>query len=160
MKRLQRSLLIDREPQAVFALISDPERASEFFVGLTRWEPRSRRRRGLGARFKVLMRVGSIEAGGLVRITGWRPDELIEWEAEAGITQRGRWAIRPATAGTELHLEIEFELEGPGSRLVEAIAGRVVGRNMTATLLAVRRLLEFEGRPPHATARAKGRAAR
>ena len=159
MKRLHRSLLIAREPQVVFALISDPDRASEFFVGLTRWESRSRRRRGLGARFKVLMRIGSIEAGGLVRITGWRPDELIEWESEAGITQRGRWVVRPATGGTELHLEIEFELEGPGSRLVEAIAGRVVGRNMTATLLAVRRLLEFEGRPARGTARAKARAA-
>ncbi|HEX9312551.1 MAG TPA: SRPBCC family protein [Actinomycetota bacterium] len=160
MKRLHRSLLIDREPGAVFALISDPERASEFFVGLTRWEPRSRRRRGLGARFKVLMRVGSIEAGGLVRITGWRPGELIEWESEAGITQRGRWAIRPATGGTELHLQIEFELEGPGSWLVESIAGRVVGRNMTATLLAVRRMLEFESRParPPATAKAKAKA--
>lgn len=160
MKRLHRSLLIDREPRAVFALISDPERASDFFVGLTRWEPRSRRRRGLGARFKVLMRVGSIEAGGLVRVTGWRPDELIEWESEAGITQRGRWSIRPATGGTELHLEIEFELEGPGSRLVEAIAGRMVGRNMTATMLAVRRLLEFEGRParPRASAKSKAKA--
>jgi polyketide cyclase/dehydrase/lipid transport protein len=111
---------------------------------MTRWEPKSRRRRGVGARFKVLMRVGSIEAGGIVRITEWREDELVAWESESGIDQRGQMSVRPATGGTELHLVIEFSLDGPGSWLVEQIAARILGRNMSATLLAARRILEHE----------------
>ena len=87
---LQRSLLIDRDASEVFALVSDPDRLAGFFVGITRWEVRSRQRRGKGATYKVLMRVGSIEAGGLLRITDWRDDELIEWESESGIPRRGR----------------------------------------------------------------------
>jgi hypothetical protein len=71
-----------------------------------------RRVRGLGARFRVLMKVGSIEAGGTVRITDWVNDELIGWSSEAGIHQRGRWTVQPATGGTEVGLEIEYELSG------------------------------------------------
>ena len=149
--RVHRSLLIDREPSSVFDLISDPDRLRSFFVGITRWDVRSRQRRGKGARYRVLMRVGSIEAGGQLRITGWQPEELIEWDSESGITQRGRWQLRPATGGgTEVHLEIEFHLEGPGAWLVERLAGRVIARNVTATLLAARRILEFEERRPGA----------
>lgn len=148
--KIHRSILVDRDPQAVFALVSDASRLAGFFVGITVWEPRSQKRRGKGARFKVLMRVGSIEAGGLLRITEWRENELIAWDSEAGIRQRGHWRLHPAVGGTDLHLEIDFTLEGPGSWLVERIAGRVVARNMTATLLAARRLLEFESRIPAA----------
>lgn len=144
MRHLHRSLLIDRTPHDVFALVSDPDRFAQFFVGMTLWEPRSRRRRGKGARYKVLMRVGSIEAGGIVRITEWREDDLVAWEAESGIDQRGQMTVRPTAGGTELHLEIEFALDGPGSWLVEQIAARIVGRNMSATLLAARRILEHE----------------
>ena len=69
MHRLRQGILIERKPADVFGLISDPARYPDFFTGITRWEPRSSKRRGLGARFRVLMRVGSIEAGGTVRIT-------------------------------------------------------------------------------------------
>ncbi len=159
--KLHRAVLIDRASRDVFALVSDPERLAGFFVGITRWEVKSRQRRGKGAKYRVLMRVGSIEAGGVLRLTGWREPELIEWEAESGITQRGRWEVRPAAGGgSELHLEIDFSLEGPGSWLVERLAGRSVARNMTATLLAARRILEFE-RPSRTTpAASAGRRAR
>ena len=56
--------------------------------------------------------------------------------------------------GTEVHLEIEFHLEGPGAWLVERLAGRVIARNVTATLLAARRILEFEERRPVSARRA------
>ena len=40
-------------------------------------------------------------------------------------------------------LEVSFDLSGgPVGRLVELLAGRMVGRNLYATLLAARRLVE------------------
>ncbi|HEX2030084.1 MAG TPA: SRPBCC family protein [Actinomycetota bacterium] len=153
--RVQRTIVVDREPERVFALVSDPNRYPEFFVGITRWEPASRKRRGPGARFRVRMRVGSIEAGGEVKVTAWKPGRLIAWAAERGIPQRGAWRLRPVRAGTEIRLEVEFDLSGgPLGRLVERAVGRIVGRNLSATLLAVRRILEQEGSVAAVEARA------
>jgi ribosome-associated toxin RatA of RatAB toxin-antitoxin module len=147
MIRVQRSLLVERDPEAVFGLLSDPARYPEFMVGITHWRPLSGTRRGVGTRFRVLMRVGSIEAGGIVKVVKWDENRLIEWSSERGIQQRGRWELRRAKSGTEVQLTLEFDLSGgPVGRLVERLTGRMVSRNMYATLLAVRRLLEYEGR--------------
>lgn len=142
MKTVRRSLLIEKPPSEVFDLIDDTDRYPEFFVGMTRWQPRSENKSGVGARFRVLMKVGSIEAGGTVRVTEWTRPESIAWVYEEGIHQHGRWELQPRDAGTEVTLEVGFDLSGgPVGRLVEQIAGRIVGRNLTATLLAARRLL-------------------
>jgi len=93
--------------------------------------------------------VGSIEAGGVVRVTDWQEPRTIAWKSERGISQQGRWTVTPhEDRASELHLEIAYELGGgPVGELVERIVGRVVGGNMHATLLAARRILEFEERP-------------
>ena len=99
--RIERTILIERPPADVFALVSDPTAYDEFFVGMSRWEPRSRKHRGVGARFKVLMKVGSIEAGGILRVTGWKEPERIGWESESGVQHRGTWTMSPADAQTK-----------------------------------------------------------
>jgi ribosome-associated toxin RatA of RatAB toxin-antitoxin module len=146
MITLTRRVLVDRDPDAAWELVSDFTRYPEFFVGISRWEPRSSKRRGKGAKFRVLMRVGSVEAGGTIAITGWEPQKTIAWTSDAGVQQRGAWTLLPAAGGTQLQLEIEFDLAGPAGWLAERLAGRVVGRNMEATLLAARRILEFESK--------------
>ncbi|HEX2296610.1 MAG TPA: SRPBCC family protein, partial [Actinomycetota bacterium] len=69
MKTIRRSIAIDAPRDRVFDLVDDPGRYPEFFVGITKWEPRSKKRRGVGAKYRVLMQVGSIEAGGTIRVT-------------------------------------------------------------------------------------------
>jgi ribosome-associated toxin RatA of RatAB toxin-antitoxin module len=141
--KITKSIEIERKPEEVFELVDDPGRYPEFFVGITRWESRSKKRRGVGAKYRVLMKVGSIEAGGIVRVTLRSEPEAIEWVAERGIRQEGRWRLEPSGSGTVLSLEVEYDLSGgPVGALVEHLTGRIVGRNMWATLLALRRLLE------------------
>ncbi|MDQ5814981.1 MAG: SRPBCC family protein [Actinomycetota bacterium] len=145
MIRLTQRILIDDKPKKVFALISDPARYPDFFVGITRWKPMTKKKRGQGARYRVLMAVGSIEAGGTVKVERWDENILITWGSEAGVEQRGRWELHPTGDGTELLLQIEFALSGgPVGWAVERLAGRTVARNMWATLLAARRLIELE----------------
>ena len=159
MNRLQRTLVIERPPDSVFALISDPSRYPEFFAGITRWEPKSRKRRGPGARYRVLMRVGSIEAGGVVAVQRWVENRLIEWRSERGVRQRGRWMLSPADGKTTVTLELEYDLSGgPIGWLVERLVASILGRNMLATLLAARRFLEYEA--PRAGRRTRGSAGR
>jgi ribosome-associated toxin RatA of RatAB toxin-antitoxin module len=140
---ISRSIVIDRAPQEVFALVDEPSRYPEFFIGITRWEPMTKKLKGVGAKYRVLMRIGSIEAGGVVRVVERRKPKLIRWEAEQGIHQSGRWILEPSDEGTRLSLEVDFDLSGgPVGALVARMTGRIVRRNMWATLLAARRILE------------------
>ena len=144
MRKISQAIVIERAPDEVWSLISDPDRYPDFFKGLTRWKLLSGEP-GIGARYRVLMQVGSIEAGGIVAVTEWEVSRTIGWESEQGIHQGGSWRLRPVSAGTEVTLAISFDLSGgPVGRVVEVLAGRIVARNMWATLLAARRLLESE----------------
>ena len=142
MTVLRRTVLIRRESAAVFAVLEDLSRYPDFFRGITRWQPCTDQTSGVGATFRVLMQVGSIEAGGTIRITKWEPSSVIAWTAERGARQQGRWQLEPVGTGTRLTLEIGFDLAGPLRWPVERLAGRIVGRNIHATLLALRRILE------------------
>ncbi|MEA2499678.1 MAG: hypothetical protein QOH26_2083 [Actinomycetota bacterium] len=144
MREITQRIRIDRSPEEVFALISDPDRYPDFFSGLTRWSLLSDKP-GFDARYRVLMKVGSIEAGGTVRVTYWHEPTAIKWTSEQGIHQYGKWRLRPADGGTDVALTIGFDLSGRSvGRLVERIAGRIVARNLWASLLAARRLLESD----------------
>lgn len=143
MKTIRKSIVIETARSAVFDLVDDPGCYPEFFVGITKWEPRSKKRRGVGAKYRVLMQVGSIEAGGTVRVTERTVNRAIAWTWEQGIHQEGRWTLEDAGGATELSLEVRYDLSGgPLGRVVEHLTGRIVERNLWATLLAARRLLE------------------
>lgn len=147
--RVQRSIVVDRPPAEVFGLLGDPDRVPEFFAGVTRWESASAKRRGPGARFRVRMKVGSIEAGGEIRITRWQQGRTIAWESVRGMPQRGAWRLRRVPRGTEVRLELSYDLTGgPLGWVVDRLVARIVGRNLAATLLAVRRILETEATTP------------
>jgi ribosome-associated toxin RatA of RatAB toxin-antitoxin module len=146
--RVGRSIVVGESPETVFELVSDPTRYPEFFQGVTRWKPLSDHV-GIGARYRVLMQVGSIEAGGIVAVREWQDPVTIRWDSESGIKQRGRWELEEDPAGTRLSLDIEYSLSGgPAGWLVERMTARIVGRHLWATLLAARRILEQERASP------------
>jgi carbon monoxide dehydrogenase subunit G len=55
----------------VWAVVSDPGRALSFMSGVTRWEVEGEQRTGLGARYRVLFRIGAAEVGGLIEVVEW-----------------------------------------------------------------------------------------
>ena len=62
--------------------------------GVTRWEVASEQPAGLGARYRMLFRVGSAEVGGLIEIVEWDPPCELAWTSVTGVDQRGRWRLR------------------------------------------------------------------
>lgn len=145
--KVTRSIITSTSAEDTFALVSDASRYPEFFQGVTRWKPLTDDV-GVGATYRVLMQVGSIEAGGTVRVNEWEDPVTIAWESEAGVRQRGRWSIAEVAEGTRLTLEVEYSLSGgPAGRLVEKMTSRIVGRHVWATLLRARRLLEVDDAP-------------
>ena len=54
---------------------------------------------GLGARYRMLMRVGSAEVGGLIEVVEFTPGRDLAWNSVTGIDQRGRWRLRERGGG-------------------------------------------------------------
>ena len=57
--RVESTIEISAPPALVWEYVSDPSRYLHFMSGITRWEVTGERRTGLGARYRMLIRVGS-----------------------------------------------------------------------------------------------------
>ena len=83
--------------------------------GVTRWEVESEEPTGLGARYRMLMRVGSAEVGGLIEVVEWDPPRELAWTSVTGVDQRGRWRLRPAPGGrTRVEIRLAYGVAGAG----------------------------------------------
>jgi uncharacterized membrane protein len=142
--------------ELVWSLVSDPERQLDFMSGLTRWEIDSKIRAGLGARYRMLFRIGSAEVGGLVEIVEWSPPSDLAWTSVTGIDQRGRWRLRAARNG---RTQVEFRLaygvagSGPWGWVAERVAAPLVAGHLRRSLEQLRRLVEQQQRRARADAR-------
>jgi uncharacterized membrane protein len=154
--RVSASVVIAVSPERVWPVISEPERALSFMSGVTRWEVVSEQPTGLGARYRVLLRVGSAEIGGLVEVVEWdRPRELA-WTSVTGIDQRGRWRLRDGGEGrTRVELRLAYGVAGSGLTgwIAERIAAPTVTGHLRRTLRRLKRMVEQEQLRERAAAR-------
>ena len=133
--------------EAVWAIVSDPERALSFMSGVTRWEVVSEEPTGLGARYRMLLRVGSAEVGGLIEIVEWDPPRELAWTSVTGVDQRGRWRLRPAPGGrTRVEIRLAYGVAGSGLAgwLAERITAPVVRGHLETSVRQLSRLVEHE----------------
>lgn len=133
--------------ETVWEIISDPERALSFMSGVTRWEVDGDKERGLGARYRMLMRIGSAEIGGLVEVVEWDAPCDLAWTSVTGLDQRGRWRLRSAPGGrTRVEIRLSGGVAGGGLAgwLAERIAGPAVNSHLHSTCRQLARLVEHE----------------
>ncbi len=143
--RVRASTVVSGPPDRVWAVVSDPERALSFMAGVTRWEVQSEQPTGLGARYRILLRVGSAEIGGLIEIVEWDRPRQIAWTSVTGIDQRGRWRLRRDGDGrTHVELRLAYGVAGAGFTgwLAERVAAPTVSRHLRQTLRQLARLVE------------------
>ena len=145
-------------PELVWAFVTDPSRTLHFMSGVTRWEVVSETDRGLGARYRTLMRVGSAEVGGLVETVEYDEPYDIAWTSVTGLDQRGRWRLRSTGPNrTRVELRLSYGVAGAGITgwLAEHVAAPTVRGNLRRSLMELRRQVEHE----QARVRAAGRRA-
>src|SRR5437763_16887725 len=97
--RVAASIQVAAPTDRVWEVISDPTRMLSFMSGVTRWEAEGEQARGLGARYRVLFRVGAAEVGGLIEVVEWDEGRELAWTSVMGVDQRGRWRVRGITGG-------------------------------------------------------------
>ena len=134
-------------PALVWERVSDPSRVLHFFAGVTRWEVEGGKRTGLGARYRMLLRVSSAEVGGLIEIVEFVPERDLAWTSVTGVDQHGRWRLRPLPdGGTRVELRLQYGVAGGGiwSWLAEQLAGPMVRGHVRRTLAQLKRVVEHE----------------
>src|ERR1700712_3545879 len=93
---------------AIWAFVDDPSRYLHFMSGITRWEVVGEQASGLGARYRMLMHVGSAEGGGRGGGGEPEPGRDMAWVWVVGIDQRGRWRLRPRRSGASTRVELRL----------------------------------------------------
>jgi uncharacterized membrane protein len=165
--RVSESLVIDAPAELVWEQVSDPGRALHFMSGITRWEVVGTKRTGLGARYRMLLRVGSAEVGGLIEVVEFVRGADLAWTSITGIDQRGRWRVRARDRGrerglTRVELRLSYGVAGAGifGVLAERVAAPTVRGHLRRTLRQLKRQVEHEQLRKNAAARRRAREAR
>jgi uncharacterized membrane protein len=121
---------------------------------------------GVGARYKMLMRVGSAEIGGLIEIVEWLPERELAWTSITGIDQRGRWRLREhlyddGSMCTWVELRMTAGVIGSGlfGWIAEQVAAPTVRGHLRRSLQQLKRQVEHEELRARAAARRRARAA-
>ncbi len=144
--RVAESVTVSAPAEQVWATVSDPERVLGFMSGVTRWEVLSPEPIGLGARYRMLFRVGSAEIGGLIEIVEWAPPYDLAWTSVTGLDQRGRWRLRDSGGGTRAEFRLAYGVAGSGLTgwLAERIAAPAVAGHLRRSLRQLKRMVEYE----------------
>ena len=160
--RVSASIEIAAPADRVWEVVSDPARALSFMSGVTRWEPQGEPLKGLGARYRVLFRVGAAEVGGLIEVVEWEEGRELAWTSVLGVDQRGRWRVRPAARDhTRVELRMAYGVAGAGLAgwVAERVAAPTLSAHLRRSLRALKRLIEHEQLRERAAARRAARAA-
>jgi uncharacterized membrane protein len=145
--RVAARIVITAPIDRVWSVVSDPTAALRFMSGITRWEVASDEPTGLGARYRMLLRVGSAEVGGLIEVVEYNEPFDLAWNSVTGIDQRGRFRLRNASAGrTSVELRLAYGVAGAGLSgwIAERIAAPTVRGHLRRSLQQLKRLVEYE----------------
>jgi len=145
--RIQAQIDVSAPQDRVWEVITDPSRYLDFMAGLTRWEVVGKPQRGLGARYRMLMRVGSAEVGGLVEVVEFDEPGDMAWTSVLGMDQRGRWRLRARPHGrthVEFRLSYGIAGSGMGGWLAERAAAPTVRSHLRRSLHQLKRQVENE----------------
>ncbi len=145
--RVAARIQVSAPATAVWEFVTDPGRYLHFMSGVTRWEVVGEQQSGPGARYKMLMRVGSAEIGGLVEVVEFDEPSDLAWNSVTGIDQRGRWRLRERDLGrTDVELRLSYGVAGAGffGWLSERVAAPTVRGHLRRSLQQLKRQVEHE----------------
>ncbi len=147
--RINESAVVAASPETIWYYLADPENYLRFMSGITRWEVVDGKPTGLGARYRILVRIGAAEVGGLIEMVEWNQPFDIAWHSVTGVDHRGRWRIREHSEGnSRIEFRFAYGVVGAGipGLVTEIAAALTVRRQMRRTLQQLKRQVEHEQR--------------
>ncbi len=145
--RLNESVVISAPQQVVWDYLADLDNYMDFFSGITRWDAEGEQRSGLGARRRMLIRVGSAEVGGLIEVVEWDEPNDLAWSSVTGVDQRGRLRLRPAgPRSTRVEMRYQYGVAGAGLAgwISEHVSARTIRRHLGTSMEQLKRVVEAQ----------------
>jgi uncharacterized membrane protein len=155
--RVERELVVNAPREEVWAYVTNPDTYTMFFSGITRWDVEGRKKRGCGARYRMLMHVGSAEVGGLVEVVEFEEPGDMAWTSVLGVDQRGRWRLREH-GGNRTSVMFRLSYHAPGGLLgwlSDQLSAPMVRNNIHHALENLKRHIESERAEQARRARSK-----
>lgn len=143
--RIEQKVTVEAPRRLVWEYVTEPANYPVFIDGLTRWEVAGDRHKGLGARYRMLIRVGAADVGGLIEIVEWQPEGDMAWSSVTGVDQRGRWRLRDlGDDRTRVTFRFQYGVAGGGipAMIAERVAAVSLNRRFRLSLLNLKRAVE------------------
>lgn len=147
--RLSESVVVGSPPRIVWSYLAELDNYSQFMSGITRWDAEGEATTGLGARRRMLIKVGSAEVGGLIEMVEWDEPNDMAWSSVTGIDQRGRFRLRPVgNSATRVEFRYQYGVAGGGITgwVSEQISAPSLSKHLRLSLQQLKRLVESERR--------------
>lgn len=145
--RVERRCIIDADRDAVWKIVGDPDRYPSFMTNLERWETANDQPAGVGARYFVHWKIGSVPVGGLIELVEFDDLRDLAWVGITGVNLRGRIRLRDTEKG-QTKVTFRLSYQAPGGILgyiADRVAVRQVGRTTADTLKRLKQLAERGG---------------
>ncbi|CDO88841.1 cyclase [Mycobacterium triplex] len=142
--RVERRCVIQADRDAVWKIVSDPDCYPRFMTNLERWESANDQVAGVGARYTVHWKIGSVPVGGLIEVVEFDERRDLAWVGITGVALRGRIRLRDGARG-QTKATFRLSYQAPGGILgyiADRIAVRQVGRTLSGTLRCLKQLAE------------------
>ncbi|MFL6089048.1 MAG: AMP-binding protein [Aeromicrobium sp.] len=111
--RIEKQVVIAAPPSAVWSMISDPV-ALDRFSDRVNIEPiRGTNAPAVGARYRVLLRIGAVPVGGNVEVIVYEPERELQWATVTGVDHRMRLRLRETDDG-HTRVTLRFGYDSPG----------------------------------------------
>ena len=144
--RIEEQVVIGASPARVWTVIADPLALSAIEPGVLIEPDGADIAPGLRARYRAMLRVGPVPAGGEVEIVEYVEGRELAWASLTGIDQRFRLRVRDEDAGrTRLTLRFGYSSPGALGWVADLVAYGQVRDLMRSLLAGVRK--EAERRP-------------
>jgi len=145
--RVERRCVIEADRDAVWKIVSDPDCYPSFMSSLERWESANEQPAGVGARYTVHWKIGSVPVGGLVEVVEFDDRRDLAWVGITGISLRGRIRLRDA-GKSQTKVTFRLSYQAPGGiwgYIADRVAVRQVGRTTSETLNRLKAMVESGG---------------
>lgn len=123
MEKVERHTFIEAPPAAVFAWLADPAHLPEIWPSMVAVENVQTRPDGAHS-FDWTYRMAGLRFHGHAETIAVERDRL-RVDRNSGIPSTFRWTYAPHGTGTDLGLEIEYELPGPFGALAAPVLRRL-----------------------------------
>ena len=142
--RVEQELVVNAPREVVCDYVTDPGNYTDFFAGMTRFDVEGRKKRGCGARYRMLLAVGAAEVGGLIEVVEFEEPGDMAWTSILGLDQRGRWRLRER-GPNRTSVMFRMSYHAPGGLLgwlTDQLSAPMVRRTIHQALINLKRQVE------------------